>query len=163
MGTFAVQIAKAFGADVTAVCSTRNVDMVRALGADRVVDYTQEDFTRSGQRYALILVVAGNRSLPALRRVLAPDGIVVMAGAPKGGFAILARLFQAVVVSRFASQKMVPFLARINRPDLLVLKELIEDGKVTPVIDRTYPLSETPAALRYLEEGHAGGKVAITL
>lgn len=144
MGTFAVQIAKAFGADV-------------------VVDYTTEDLTRSGQRYALILDVAGNRSLPALRRVLAPDGIVVMAGAPKSGFAILARLFQAVVVSRFASQKMVPFLARINRPDLLVLKELIEDGKVTPVIDRTYPLSETPAALRYLEEGHAGGKVAITL
>jgi NADPH:quinone reductase-like Zn-dependent oxidoreductase len=163
VGTFAVQIAKAFGAEVTAVCSTRNVDLVRSLGADRVIDYTKDDFTRGGQRYAVILDNAGSRSLSDLRRVLDPEGIIVMAGAPKGMSAILGRLLQAVVMSRFSRQKILPFLARITRPDLLVLNGLTEEGKVTPVIDRTYPLSEVPAALRYLETGHARAKVVITV
>ncbi len=165
VGTFAVQIAKAFGAHVTAVCSTRNVDMVRSLGADQVIDYTREDFTRSGQRYDLILDVAASRSLSDCRRVLRSTGILVIVGAPDGRRMgpIVARLLAAIVLSRFASQKMLPFLAKNSKEDLIVLKDLIEAGKVTPVIDRTYPLSETPAAIRYLEEGHARGKVVITV
>jgi NADPH:quinone reductase-like Zn-dependent oxidoreductase len=166
VGTFAVQIAKALGADVTGVCSTKNVDMVRSIGADRVIDYTKEDFTRSGQRYDLILDVAANRSLSDCRRVLASAGILVLVGAPPDGrrtAPIVARLLAAVVMSRFASQKMLPFLAKHSKEDLIVLKELIEAGKIRPVIDRTYPLSETAAAMRYLEEGHAKGKVVITV
>ena len=165
VGTFAVQIAKAFGAHVTAVCSTTNVEMVRSIGADEVIDYTRQDFTRSGQRYDLIFDVAANHSLSACRRVLTPNGILVMVGV-KGGrrmLPIVARLIAGVVYSRFASQKMLPFLAHNSKEDLLVLKELIEAGKVTPVIDRTYPLSETPEAIRYLEQGHARGKVVITV
>jgi len=165
VGTFAVQIAKAFGAHVTAVCSTTNVEMVRSIGADEVIDYTRQDFTRSGQRYDLIFDVAANHSLSACRRVLTPNGILVMVGV-KGGrrmLPIVARLLAGVVYSRFASQKMLPFLAHNSKEDLLVLKELIEAGKVTPVIDRTYPLSETPEAIRYLEQGHARGKVVITV
>jgi len=164
VGTFAVQIAKAFGADVTGVCSTRNVDMARSIGADQVMDYTREDFTRSGQRYDLTLDIAGNRSLSDCRRVMAPNGILVLVGGEGRRMGpILARLLAAVVWSRFASQKMLPFLAQRNKEDLIILKELIEAGKVTPVIDRTYPLSETPEAIRYLEEGHARGKVVITV
>ncbi len=163
VGTFAVQIAKAFGADVTAVCSTRNVEMVRSLGADHVIDYSKENFTRSAQRYDLIFDAAGHRSVFAVRRVLAPNGILVVVGAPKGRLAPVARMLEALVLSRFVSQKLVPFLATNSKDDLLVLKDLIAAGKVTPVIDRTYPLSETPAAIRYLEEGHARGKVVITV
>jgi NADPH:quinone reductase-like Zn-dependent oxidoreductase len=165
VGTFAVQIAKAFGARVTAVCSTRNVETVRSIGADEVIDYTQQDFTRSGQRYDLIFDVAASRSLSDCRRVLAPNGILVMVGV-KGGrrmAPIVARLLAGVVYSRFATRKMLPFLAHNSTEDLLVLKELIEAGKVRPVIDRTYPLSKTAEAIRYLEEGHARGKVVITV
>jgi NADPH:quinone reductase-like Zn-dependent oxidoreductase len=165
VGTFAVQIAKAFGARVTAVCSTRNVETVRSIGADEVIDYTQQDFTRSGQRYDLIFDVAASRSLSDCRRVLAPNGILVMVGV-KGGrrmAPIVARLLAGVVYSRFATRKMLPFLAHNSTEDLLVLKELIEAGKVRPVIDRTYPLTQTAEAIRYLEEGHARGKVVITV
>jgi NADPH:quinone reductase-like Zn-dependent oxidoreductase len=163
VGTFAVQIAKSFGAHVTAVCGTGNVDMIRSLGADQVIDYTKEDFTRSGQRYDLILDVAANRSLSDCRRVLSATGILVIVGAPDGRRMgpIVARLLWAVVLSRFASQKLLPFLAKNSKEDLILLKELIEAGKVRPVIDRTYPLSETAEAIRYLEEGHARGKVVI--
>ena len=167
VGTFAVQIAKAFGAHVTAVCSTRNVDMVRSIGADEIIDYTREDFTRRrGQRYDLILDVAAHRSLSDCRRVLAPEGILVIVGAPGNGRRILpivARLLAAKVMSRFGTQKLLPFLAKNSNEDLLLLKDLIESGKVRPVIDRTYPLRETAAAMRYLEEGHARGKVVITV
>ena len=165
VGTFAVQIAKAFGAHVTAVCSTTKVDMVRSLGADEVIDYTRQDFTRGGQRYDLIFDVAASRSLSDCRRVLAPNGILVMVGV-KGGrrmAPIVARLLAGVVYSRFASRKMLPFLAHNSKEDLLILKELIETGKVRPVIDRTYPLSETAEAMRYLEEGHARAKIVITV
>ena len=166
VGTFAVQIAKAFGADVTAVCSTRNVDMIRSIGADHVIDYTREDFTRNGHRYDLIFDVAANRSLSDCRRVLASNGTLVVVGAAGGGrrmAPIVARLLGAIVLSRFSSQKMLPFLAKNSKDDLIVLKELIEAGKVRPVIDRTYPLSETAEAMRYLEDGHPKGKVVITV
>ena len=164
VGTFAVQIAKAFGADVTGVCSTWNVDLVRSIGADQVVDYTREDFTKRRQRYDLILDVAGTRSLLAYRRVLASHGILVLVGGAKARWlAPLPRWLTAVVLSRFVSQRMLPFLAQHSKQDLVVLKELVEAGKVTPVIDRTYPLSKTPDAIRYLEQGHARGKVVITV
>jgi NADPH:quinone reductase-like Zn-dependent oxidoreductase len=163
VGTFAVQLAKSFGAHVTAVCGTRNVDMVRSLGADRVIDYAKEDFTRSAQRYDLILDVAANRSLSDCRRVMTATGILVIVGAPDGRRMgpMVARLLGAVVLSRFGSQKMLPFLAKNSKEDLILLKNLIEAGKVRPVIDRSYPLSETAEAIRYLEEGHARGKVVI--
>jgi NADPH:quinone reductase-like Zn-dependent oxidoreductase len=165
VGTFAVQIAKSFGAEVTGVCSTRNVEMVRAIGADRVVDYTQEDFTKSGQRYDIFVDCVGNHSLSACRRVLDRKGIYVMVGAPNNAslIGLVARLMGALVSSLFGSQKMVTFLARSNREDLTLIGELIATGKVTPVIDRRYRLSEVPEAFRYLEEGHARGKVVITL
>jgi NADPH:quinone reductase-like Zn-dependent oxidoreductase len=165
VGTFAVQIAKSFGADVAGVCSTRNVEMVRSIGADHVVDYTQEDFTRSGQRYDLILDAVANRSLSALRRALKSDGTLVLAGAARGrsGGRPVLFLVRALLMGRFVSQTVVTYLARRSRDDLVLLKELIEAGKVTPVIDRTYPLSEVPEAIRYLEEGHARGKVVITV
>jgi NADPH:quinone reductase-like Zn-dependent oxidoreductase len=164
VGTFAVQLAKAFGGVVTGVCSTRNVDMVRSIGADHVIDYTREDFTRSGARYDLMLDVAANRSLPDCRRVLEPNGILVMVGPGAGNWIGPAtRILRAVVLSRFGSQRMLPFLSHNSREDLLVLTELIEGGKLTPVIARRYPLSEVPDAIRYLEEGHAEGKVVITL
>ncbi len=163
VGTFAVQIAKSFGADVTGVCSARNVDMVRSIGADHVIDYTQEDFTRGDQRYDLILD-NGYRSLSDLRRALAPKGTVVLIGGTTGRWIDgLARNIRARVSSPFVSQRLRPFLARPNQADLHALKELIEAGRVTPVIDRTYPLSEAPEAIRYLEEGHARGKVVITV
>ncbi len=164
VGTFAVQIAKSFGADVTGVCSTRNVDMVRSIGADHVIDYTQEDFTQSGQRYDLIFDCVGNRSLSACRRVMSSRGICVVVGGPDGRWiGPLALFLKALLLSPFVSQNLVMFLASINKKDLVVLKELIEAKKVTPVIDRYYTLSEVPEAIRYLEEGHARGKVLITL
>jgi NADPH:quinone reductase-like Zn-dependent oxidoreductase len=165
VGTFAVQIAKSFGADVTGVCSTRNVELVQSIGADHVIDYTREDFTRNGQRYDLILEAAGNRSLSALRRVLTPDGTLVLVGAAKGrsGGRPILRLVRALLRGRFVSQTVVTYMAARNRDDLLFLRELMEAGKVTPVIDRRYPLSEVPDAIRYLEAGHARGKVVITV
>jgi NADPH:quinone reductase-like Zn-dependent oxidoreductase len=162
VGTFAVQIAKAFGAQVTGVCSARNVDPVRAIGADHLIDYAQEDFTKSAERYDLILDNVGNHSLSACRRVLNPKGRLVIAGGPEVG-AILARALQAYVSSWFVSQQLGFFAAKITSKDLTIMGELIETGKVAPVIDRRYRLSEVPQALRYLEEGHARGKVVITM
>ena len=164
VGTFAVQIAKSFGAHVTGVCSTRNVEMVRSIGADYVIDYTQEDYTQSGQRYDLIFDTVGNHSLSDNRRVLGSKGALVMAGGPTDSLlGILLPPLRALVMSRFVSQTLVPFLARRRKEDLIIMQELLEAGKVTPVIDRTYPLSEASEAVRYLEEGHARGKVVITL
>jgi NADPH:quinone reductase-like Zn-dependent oxidoreductase len=159
VGTFAVQIAKAFGAEVTGVCSTRNVDMVRSIGADHVIDYTQEDFTQSGQRYDLILDNVGNHSFSDCRRALTPQGILI----PNTGHAGMGYIVKAFVLSAFVRQQGRPFVAIPNNEDLVVLKELVESGKVTPVIDRTYPLSEVPEAFRYLGKGHARGKVVITV
>ena len=165
VGTFAVQIAKSFGADVTGVCSTKNVDMVRSIGADRVIDYTQEDFTKSRQTYDLFFDCVGNHSLSACRRVLKPKGIYIMVGAPNNArlIGLLARLIGVLVLSRFVSQKLVTFLARLNKEDLTIVGELMATRKVTPVIDRRYRLSEVPEALRYMQGGHARGKVVITL
>lgn len=164
VGTFAVQLAKVFGADVTGVCSTRNVEMVRAIGADRVIDYTKDDFARSGERYDLIVHISGDRSLSELRRLLAPDGTLVLVGGSLGRWlGPLGLWLQAFVIRRFVSQKLVPFLSKGGKEDLVVLKELIEAGKVTPVVDRTYPLSDVAAAVRYLETGHARAKVIVTL
>ena len=163
VGTFAVQIAKSFGAEVTGVCSTRNLDMVRSIGADQVIDYTQEDFTQNGQRYDLIFDAVGNRSVSDLKRALSPQGICVIAG-----FTTLFRLFKVIFlgawVSRTGSKKIgVMETVKPNKQDLVFMKELLELGKVVPVIDRCYPLSETAEAIRYLEEGHAQGKVLITV
>jgi NADPH:quinone reductase-like Zn-dependent oxidoreductase len=164
IGTFAVQIAKSYGAEVTGVCSTRNADMVRSIGADRVIDYTQEDFTKSEQRYDLIFDAVGNHSLSARRRVLSPKGICVMAGGPSGRWQMgLARSIKALIWSQFSSRKLIGLLAKSTKEDLTTLQNLMETGKVTPVIDRHYKLSELPKAIRYLEEGHARGKVVITL
>jgi NADPH:quinone reductase-like Zn-dependent oxidoreductase len=165
VGTFAVQIAKSFGAEVTGVCSTANVDMVRSIGADHVIDYTQEDFTKLGPRYDLIFDCVGNHSLLECRRVLNPKGICVMVGdlSGRGMIGLMARLIIALVLSRFASQKLVTFLAKPNKQDLTIMHELIKAGKVKPVIDKRYSLSEVPQAIRYLAEKHARGKVVITL
>ena len=166
VGTFAVQIAKAFGAEVTAVCSTRNVDMARSMGAEQVIDYTQEDFTRNGQRYDLILAVNGYHPIFAYRRALRPTGVYVMIGASKAHIyqALLQALFLGPLISRTGRQKMgFMGIAKINQQDLVFVKELLEAGKVVPVIERSYPLGETAEALRYLEEGHARGKVVITV
>ena len=161
MGTFAVQIAKSFGAEVTGVCSTRNVDLVRSIGADHVVDYTREDFTRSGRRYDLILDCVGNRSMSACRRALNPKGICVIAGAPKNPGLFLTRFITAPLLSRLVSQTFVLFIAKLNKEDLTLMCQLMESGKVRSVIDRRYRLDEAREALRYLEEGHARGKVVI--
>jgi NADPH:quinone reductase-like Zn-dependent oxidoreductase len=165
VGTFAVQIAKSFGADVTGVCSTRNVDMVRSIGADQVIDYTHEDFTRRGQRYDLMLDMIGNHSLSDCRRALTPEGTLVLVGGPDNGrwLGPLSGLLTVVVLSRFVRQKLIPFLAHPSNNDLIVLQELLEAGKITPVIDRSYPLRDVPAAVRYVEQGHARGKVVITM
>jgi NADPH:quinone reductase-like Zn-dependent oxidoreductase len=165
VGTFAVQIAKVFGAQVTGVCSTRNVDMVRSIGADRVIDYTQEDVTKSGQRYDLLLDCVGNHSLSACRRILNREGRLVMVGAPKdiSLTGILASVFGALVLSPFLRQKMSFLIAKVNQEDLTVLSNLMATGKIKPVIDRRYRLSEAADAFRYMEEGHARGKVLITL
>jgi NADPH:quinone reductase-like Zn-dependent oxidoreductase len=161
VGTFAVQIAKSFGAEVTAVCSTRNVDTVRSIGADHVIDYTREDFTQNGQQYDLILAANGDRSISDYRRALAPTGTYVMSGGS------MSQLTQAMLIgpwySKTGGQKMGNILAKPNNKDLTFIKELVEAAKVKPVIDRRYPLSDVPAALRYLEEGHARGKVVITV
>jgi NADPH:quinone reductase-like Zn-dependent oxidoreductase len=164
VGTLAVQIAKSFGAEVTGVCSTRNVDLVRSLGADRVIDYTQEDFTKGGQRYDLIFDCVGNHSLSAYRRVLSPKGTYIAVGGPSGRWMIgaLAGSVAALVLSRFVSQNFVMVLAKRSKEDLTLVQKLMESGKVTPVIDKRYRLSEVPEAIRYLEEGHARGKVVIT-
>jgi NADPH:quinone reductase-like Zn-dependent oxidoreductase len=160
VGTFAIQIAKSFGAKVTAVCSTRNVDAARSFGADHVIDYTREDFTQNGQRYDLIIAANAYHSIFDYRRALSHDGIYVMAG---GGW---AQILQAMLIGPFlslmGSKKMRFFMAKINKTDLVLLKDLLETGKVVPIIDRRYPLSEVPEAIRYLEEGHARGKVVIT-
>jgi NADPH:quinone reductase-like Zn-dependent oxidoreductase len=164
VGTFAVQIAKSFGAEVTGVCSTRNVAMVRSIGADHVIDYTKEDFTEGAQRYDLILDNVGNRSLLENRRVLKPKGKYIMVGGPSGRWIDpLPRALDAFLLSRFVSQDMTMFLAELNKEDLTILRDLMQAGKVTPVIDRRYPLSEVPEAIRYLEAGHARGKVVVTV
>jgi len=165
VGTFAVQIAKAFGAEVTGVCSTAKVDMVRSIGADHVIDYTWGDMSGGGQRYDVILDIGGNRSLTHLRRVLTPRGTLVIVGAETGGRWLggTDRQLRALMLSPFVGQKLGSFISSENAADLIVLTELIESGKVTPVIDRTYPLNETPAAIQYLVEGHARGKVVITV
>lgn len=164
VGTFAVQIAKSLQADVTGVCSTRNVEMVRSIGADRVIDYTQEDFTRSGQRYDLIVDMAGIHSLSDCRRALVPRGIYVVVGAPSSRWLKGPdRFIKALLLSLFVSQRMVPFMTAARREDLVVLKDLIDAGKVRPVIDKSYRLSEAAEAVRHLEGGHARGKVVITV
>ena len=164
VGTFAVQIAKSLGAEVTAVCSTQNVDTARSIGADHVIDYTQEDFTRNGQRYDLILAVNGYQPIFAYRRILQPTGRYVLVGAAGSRIyrALLQALLLGLVISRTGKQKMgFMGIAKINQQDLTFVKELIEAGKVVSVIARRYPLTETTGALRYLEEGHAQGKVVI--
>ena len=165
VGTFAVQIAKAFGAEVTGVCSTRNIDLVRSIGADHVIDYTQEDLTQSEQRYDLIFQLAGTRSPSDCRRALTAQGTLVLASGESDGHWIgpVARIIRALLLSPFVSQKMASFTVKPNSKDLRTLKELIEAGKVTPVIDRTHSLTEVPEAIRYLEEGHTQGKVVITV
>lgn len=165
VGMFAVQIAKSFGAEVTGVCSTTKVDMVRSIGADHVIDYAQEDFTRGGQKYDLILDMVGNRSLSHLRRALTPRGTLVLVGGEGGDrwIGAVGRSIRALVVSPFVSQRMRMIVATANTEDLQFLKELIEAAKVTQVIDRTYSLSEVPDAIRYLNDGHARGKIVITV
>ena len=165
IGSFAVQIAKSLGADVTGVCSTRNVELVRSIGADHVIDYTGEDFTKQGQRYDFILDNVGNRSLSDLRHALTMNGTLVpnSGGFDNRWFASGGRVVSAIVLSRFVSQTLRTFVMSPKLENLVVLSELIEAGKVTPVIDRTYPLSETAAAVRYVGEGHARGKVVISL
>jgi NADPH:quinone reductase-like Zn-dependent oxidoreductase len=161
VGTFAVQIAKSFGAEVTAVCSTRNVDQARSIGADRVIDYTKEDFTRSGRQYDLILAANGYHPLSAYKRALTPAGIYVMAGGSK------AQIFEAMLMGSWMSEtggrKMKGVSAKRSQDDLIFLKELLEAGKIVPVIDRRFPLGETAEALRYLGAGHARAKVVITV
>ena len=165
VGTFAVQIAKAFGAEVTGVCSTRNVDLVRSLGADHVVDYTHEDFTRSDRRYDLILDVAGSRSWSACRRVLNPQAPFVVAGGPKGNRLLgpLSHMVKLRVAAWRSRQKPVFYMSKLNQADLAVLRDLLEAGKVSPVIDRRYELSDSANALRYMGAGHARGKIVITV
>jgi NADPH:quinone reductase-like Zn-dependent oxidoreductase len=162
VGSFAVQIAKSFGADVTGVCSTRNLDMVRSIGADRVIDYTQKDFAENGQSYDLVLDAVGNRSISDYKRVLKPGGFCVIAG-----FAGLSHLFEYALLgplrSKTGNKKVGLMMATLNEPDLTFLRSLLETGRVRPVIDRRYPLSETAEAIRYLEGGHARGKVVITM
>jgi NADPH:quinone reductase-like Zn-dependent oxidoreductase len=168
VGTFAVQIAKSYGAEVTGVCSTRNLDLVRSLGADHVIDYTKEDFAKSEQRYDVILDNVGvGHSLSEFRRILTPKGKYVLiggGGANEQGFlGGLARALKALVFSKFVNQEMGMMMADANQKDLTVLGDMMQAGKVTPVIDRTYKLSEVPDAIRYLEQGHARGKVVITV
>ncbi|GIV77356.1 NAD(P)-dependent alcohol dehydrogenase [Litorilinea aerophila] len=161
VGTYAVQIAKALGAEVTGVCSTRKMEMVRSIGADHVIDYTKEDFTQNGQRYDLILAANGYQPLSAYERALSPQGIYVMTGGT------MAQMFQAMLLgplkSKKGGKKMGNMLVKSTQQDLVFMKELLETGKVVPVIDRRYPLSQVPDAIRYLEAGHAKGKVVIVL
>jgi NADPH:quinone reductase-like Zn-dependent oxidoreductase len=165
VGSFAVQLAKAFGAQVTGVCSTAKVDLVRSLGADHVIDYTRDDFADGQQRYDVILDIGGNASLSRLRTALTPKGTLVITGGETDGRWLggTDRQIRALMLSPFVSQKLGTFISAQNHEDLVVLKELIEAGKVTPAIDRAFPLSEVPKAIRYVEEGHARGKVVITV
>jgi NADPH:quinone reductase-like Zn-dependent oxidoreductase len=165
VGTFAVQLAKAFGAEVTGVCSSTKVDLVRELGADHVIDYTHEDVTAGNLRYDLVLDTGGNTSLSQLRRVLTPEGTLVIVGGETDGRWLggADRQVRAMLMSAFVSQQLGSFICRENHEDLLVLGELVEAGKVTPAIDRTFPLSETAKAIRYLTDGHARGKVVVTV
>jgi NADPH:quinone reductase-like Zn-dependent oxidoreductase len=166
VGTFAVQIAKAFGAEVTGVCSTRNVEMVRRIGADHVVDYTQRDFTKSGEKYDMIFDLVGNHSFVEIRRVLVPRGVFVGAGvvgAPKSIIGMLGALISTILVSLFVSQKYVTFVAKANAKDLNAVGELMASGKIIPIIDRVFELSDTAEAMRYQDQGHARGKVVITV
>jgi NADPH:quinone reductase-like Zn-dependent oxidoreductase len=161
VGTFAVQIAKSFGAEVTGVCSTRNLDRVRSMGADHVIDYTQEDFTQNGQRYDLILAANGYHSIGDYKRALSPKGIYVMTGG--SGAQMFQAMFLGPWLSMVGNKKMGNLLMKPNKKDLVFVKELLEAGKVVPVIDRRYPLNEVADAIRYLEDGHAQGKIVITL
>jgi NADPH:quinone reductase-like Zn-dependent oxidoreductase len=165
VGTFAVQIAKSFGAEVTGVCSTRNIELVRSIGADEVIDYTQNDFTTNSQRYDFIFDCVGNHSFSACRRVLNSDGRFVGIGAPHdlSIMGLLVPVIKDLLLSVFVSQKMVMFIAKSSQDDLTLLGELIATGKLTPVIDSRYSLSEARDAVRHVEEGHARGKVIITL
>ena len=164
IGTFAVQIARAMGAEVTGVCSTPNVELVNSIGANEVVDYTVDDFAKGKRQYDLIIDLVGNRSLSDLRRALTREGTVVLVGGGGGNWlGPLADPARAFVVSRFVSQRLLPFLAKLRTKDMVFLTELIEDGKLTPVIGRTYSLSETPDAIRHVETGHARGKTLITV
>ena len=170
VGTFAVQIAKSFGADVTAVCSTRNVDLVRSIGADHVIDYTKEDFTKSDQRYDVIFDNVANHSFAERHRVLNPKGICVLAGmggaGVKGGEAIrriVGNLFIARGLSSFTNQKFAQYMTKMSKQDLIMLGDLIQAGKITPVIERTYQLNDAPEAIRQLDAGHARGKLVITV
>jgi NADPH:quinone reductase-like Zn-dependent oxidoreductase len=163
VGTFAVQIARWLGASVTGVCSTRNVELVRSLGAAQVVDYTREDFTRTGKRYEVILDMAGTRSLSECRRALTPRGTYIVVGAPFGRwFKGMDRFGKALVLSLFVSQRMVPFITRPSETDLSTVKELLENETIKPVIDRSYALDGVPEAFRHLEEGHVRGKLVIS-
>jgi NADPH:quinone reductase-like Zn-dependent oxidoreductase len=164
VGTFAVQIAKSFGAEVTGVCSTRNVAMVRSIGADHVIDYKQEDYTGSGKTYDLIIDMVGNHSLLENRQVLNPEGTLVLIGGPKGDWiAPLMGPIKAMILSPFVDQEFVLLLARMRQNDLGALADLMQTGQVTPVIDRRYDLSEVPDAIRYSEKGHARGKIIINV
>ncbi len=162
VGTFAVQIAKSFGTEVTAVCSTRNLDQARSIGADHVIDYTQEDFTKSGERYDLIHVANGNHSIFSYRRALNPNGVCVMTGGGSMSEMFLSMLL-APLISMTGSKKMTNMTAQVRQRDLIFMKGLLEAGKVVPVIERRYPLSQAAEALRYLGEGHAQGKLVIAL
>src|SRR5438552_9235047 len=167
VGTFGVQIAKAFGADVTAVCSTRNVDLVKSIGADRVIDYTKEDFTKTDQRYDMIYDLVGNHSFSERRNILKPNGICVLAGMGGAGlhpesWGRLSANFASAFRSKFTNEKFVTYIAKLTKDDLNVLRDLMQSEKVSPVIDRTYKLEQTRDAVRYMEEGHARGKVVIT-
>ena len=164
VGTFAVQIARSFGAEVTGVCSARNAEMVRSIGADHVIDYTQDDYTQNEQRYDLIIDMVGNHSLLANRKALEPNGILVMVGGAKGNWiAPLKNPLKALMLSPFVEQELVLILAKLSKDDLAILGDLMQAGKVTPVIDRRFPLSEVPAAIRYSEKGHARGEIIIDL
>jgi NADPH:quinone reductase-like Zn-dependent oxidoreductase len=163
VGTFAVQIAKALGGEVTAVCSTRNVEQARALGADRVIDYTQEDFTRTGERYDLLLDVAGSKSWRKCRRVLAPRGTLVLVGGPRRGrlFGPLGSVAAKLLGGLLSRRKVTFFIAKLNKPDLEVLRDMLETGKLTPVIDKRYELSQVVDAFEYLGDGHCRSKIVV--
>ncbi|MET1014328.1 MAG: NAD(P)-dependent alcohol dehydrogenase [Paenisporosarcina sp.] len=161
VGTFAVQIAKSFGAEVTGVCSTRNIDILRSIGADHAIDYTKEDFTQNQQSYDLILAVNGYQPISAYKRALSPNGTYVMVGG--AGAQLTQAMIQGPFISMTGTKKMGSMLQRSNQKDLIYMKELLETGKIKPVIDRSYKLSEVPEAFRYFEQGHAQGKVIITV
>ncbi|MEJ2759615.1 MAG: NAD(P)-dependent alcohol dehydrogenase, partial [Anaerolineales bacterium] len=164
VGTFAVQIAKSFEAEVTAVCSSRNVDIARSIGADWVIDYTQEDFAKEGKTYDLIFVANGNLSISKIKQALKPNGICVLAGGGNSSiFQLLIGMLQGLWIAKTKNKKIGSFMANINQEDLSVMKELLASGKVKPVIDRRYPLEQTADALRYIGEGHAQGKIVISM